>query len=101
MSGGAFDYQQYKLEYIADEIEQLILTNDSTELNEWGDQKGRGYSDKTIVEFKNAIYFLRLAKIYAQRIDWLVSGDDGEDSFHSRLQKETQEHYNNLEVSNG
>lgn len=101
MSGGHFSYDQYKLEYIADEIEQLILSNDSTELNEWGNQKGRGYSDKTIVEFKNAIHFLRLAKIYAQRIDWLVSGDDGEDSFHSRLQKETQEHYNNIEVSNG
>ena len=25
---------------------------------------------------------------YTQRIDWLVSGDDGEDSFHSRLKKE-------------
>lgn len=101
MSGGHFDYKQYNLDYIADEVEQLILTNNSTELNEWGDTKGRHYSDKTIVEFKNALHFLRLAKIYAQRIDWLVSGDDGEDSFHSRLQKETQEHYNNLEVSNG
>jgi hypothetical protein len=28
---------------------------------------------------------LLLAQIYVQRIDWLVSGDDGEDSFHSRL----------------
>ena len=89
------------MNYIADEIEQLILTNDSTELNEWGDTKGRHYSDKTIVEFKNALHFLRLAQIYTQRIDWLVSGDDGEDCFHKRLQNETQEHYNNLEVSNG
>lgn len=93
MSGGHFDYQQYKLEYIADEIEQLILTNDSTELNEWGDQKGRGYSERTIVEFKNAIHFLRLAKMYTQRIDWLVSGDDGEEQFHKRLQDETNEYY--------
>ena len=27
----------------------------------------------------------RIAGIYAQRIDWLLSGDDGEDSFHERL----------------
>ena len=97
MSGGHFQYQQYKMEYIIDEIEQLILTNNSTELNEWGDSKGKHYSDKTMVEFKNAVHFLRLAHIYAQRVDWLVSGDDGEDSFHSRLQKETQDHYNRLE----
>jgi hypothetical protein len=28
---------------------------------------------------------LNQALIYAQRIDWLVSGDDGEDTFHARL----------------
>lgn len=26
--------------------------------------------------------------IYTQRIDWLLSGDDGEESFHSRLKEE-------------
>ena len=31
---------------------------------------------------------LKLANIYLHRIDWLLSGDDGEDSFHSRLQQE-------------
>ena len=96
MSGGHFFYKQYELNYIADEVEQLILTNNSTELNEWGDTKGRHYTDKTIVEFKNALHFLRLAQIYAQRIDWLVSGDDGEDCFHKRLQDETIEYYSTI-----
>lgn len=84
------------MNYIADEIEQLILTNDSTELNEWGDTKGHHYTDKTIVEFKNALHFLRLAKMYTQRIDWLVSGDDSEESFHKRLQDETNEYYSTI-----
>lgn len=85
MSGGHFQYKQYELGHIADEIEQLILDNDSEEVNEWGDKKGYGYSPETIAKFKIARMSLLLAQIYVQRIDWLVSGDDGEDSFHSRL----------------
>ena len=39
----------------------------------------------TLLEFKNAIYYLKMAQIYAQRVDWLVSGDDGELSFLQAL----------------
>jgi len=31
---------------------------------------------------------LRKAEIYAQRIDWLVSGDDGNDTFLKRLEED-------------
>jgi hypothetical protein len=31
---------------------------------------------------------LRVAAVYAQRIDWLLSGDDGEESFLKRLKEE-------------
>jgi hypothetical protein len=85
MSGGHFDYDQYKIGYIADSIEQLIYNNNSEELNEYGDRKSRGYTDETISEFRTALRLLRRAQIYAQRIDWLVSCDDGEDTFHKRL----------------
>ena len=88
MSGGHFQYKQYEIGYIADEVEQLILTNTSKETNEWGDIKGAFYSEETIAEFEHALKLLREAHIYVQRIDWLVSGDDGEDSFHSRLKFE-------------
>ena len=36
MSGGHFNYDQYKIGYIADEVEQLIITNGSEEKDEWG-----------------------------------------------------------------
>jgi len=88
MSGGHFNYQQYHITEIADEVEQLILTNDSTEKDEWGYDKGSHFSSETIEEFKIGLEYLRKAAIYAQRIDWLVSGDDGEDSFHNRLQND-------------
>lgn len=43
------------------------------------------YTEETIKEYKTAIRALRIAQVYAQRVDWLISGDDGEDSFHQRL----------------
>lgn len=88
MSGGHFQYEQYKLQMIADEIKQLIIDNKSEELNRYGDKKGAFYSHETIKEFETALALLRVSYVYVQRIDWLVSGDDGEDSFHRRLRDE-------------
>jgi hypothetical protein len=85
MSGGHFDYKQYQLEYIADEIEHIILSNDLQEKDVNGCSLGWHFSPETIEKFKLAHMTLLLAQIYVQRIDWLVSGDDGEDSFHRRL----------------
>jgi hypothetical protein len=34
---------------------------------------------------------LRIAYVYAQRIDYLMSGDDGEESFVQRLDEELNE----------
>ena len=85
MSGGHFQYDQYKIGYIADEVEHLIATNGSEELDQWGDNKFSSFSAETIEEFKKGLLLLRQAQVYAHRIDWLVSGDDGEDSFHNRL----------------
>lgn len=85
MSGGHFDYNQYKIGYICDEIDDLIVNNDSQERDEWGGNMGRGYSPETVAEFRKGLAILRQAQVYAHRIDWLVSGDDGEESFHRRL----------------
>lgn len=90
MSGGHFQYKQWEIGNIADEVEQLIIDNDSEELNEYGDRKGSHFSNETIEEFKTALAILRQAHVYAQRIDWLVSGDDGEDSFHRRLKHDLE-----------
>jgi xanthine dehydrogenase molybdopterin-binding subunit B len=85
MSGGRFDYEQYKLQQIADDIEQHIVDNE--EVN-W-DYK---YKDETIAEFKRAVEMLRRAYIYVQRIDWLVSADDSESTFHKRLNQQLKEY---------
>ena len=90
MSGGRFQYNQWKIQMIADEIEQLIIDNDSDEKNEYGETKGYHFTEDTIAQFKSALSLLKVSYVYAQRIDWLVSGDDGEDSFHRRLQEDLE-----------
>ncbi len=80
MSGGHFDYKQYHIGSIADEIEKLIQENGKVDYRTW--------SEETIAQFNNAIVLLRMSSVLAQRIDWLVSGDDSEKSFHERLQED-------------
>jgi len=91
MSGGHFNYKQHHLLDMADDILGQIFDNDSTEKDEWGNNIGNRYSPETIAEFEKAVKALKLAYEYAQRIDWLLSGDDGEDSFHRRLQAQLGE----------
>jgi len=85
MSGGHFDYVQYKLEDIADEIQKIVEENDSNEVNEWGGRIGRNYNEETLYEFMIGVTFILAAATYIRRIDYLLSGDDGEDEFHARL----------------
>lgn len=47
-----------------------------------------GLSKETIKEFKKGVELLKKAQVYAQRIDYLLSGDDGEDNFHQRLKED-------------
>lgn len=43
-----------------------------------------------IEKFKEGVEFLRKAQIYAHRIDYLLSSDDGEESFLERLKEELE-----------
>jgi hypothetical protein len=104
MSGGQWDYNQDKIGYIADDIEEIIENNGKEKTEEelrdegWRDPDWYAtcpedkfhykYPDDVIEKFKEAVNLLRKAQIYAHRIDWLLSGDDGEESFIKRLNDE-------------
>jgi len=104
MSGGAFDYKQWHIEQIADDVEKLIekngrektkeeLKNEGWRDTDWYEKYPEDlwhykYPDEVIEKFKEGVKALRTAAIYAQRIDWLISGDDGEESFLRRLKEE-------------
>ena len=85
MSGGHFGYAQFEIQKIAQEIEQLIEVNHDQTPDRWGEKKGREYPPGVMIEFAKAVKALKVATAYAHRIDYLLSGDDGEDSFLRRL----------------
>jgi hypothetical protein len=78
MSGGYFDYAQHYINDIADSVDRLIKNNDYE------------FSADTIDKLKKGSKQLKLAYIYAHRIDWLISGDDGDESFLKRLEEELE-----------
>jgi hypothetical protein len=104
MSGGRFNYDQYKIGYIADDIEHEIEKNGKPKTRQelkdehWHDDDWYKkypedlchykYPDEVIERFKLAVKYLRIAEVYAHRIDWLLSGDDGEESFIERLDED-------------
>ena len=106
MSGGAFNYDQYKIGYMVDQIEETVVKNgvektpeeikNDCHNDEWykkypEDLFHYKYPDEVIEKMKEGIEVLKRAQIYAQRIDWLLSGDDGEESFLRRLEEDLNE----------
>lgn len=105
MSGGHFDYQQYRINAIADELLDEIRKNEegyedypdevSYGFGENGTRKEKPenwqrYPDEILREFKECVRLCKLASAYVQRIDWLISGDDSESCFHRRLKEDVE-----------
>lgn len=100
MSGGKFDYTQYHITTIADTIESELekqgkeipkseLYGTEEYYQRFPEEKlYPTHSTEVQKEFRKAIKILRKAAIYAQRIDWYLSDDDGEESFLRRLKQE-------------
>lgn len=104
MSGGFFDYKQWHIDNIADQIEQEVIMSgkpipkskwnyiEREEYNETHKQPmNYAFPEEVLRRMEEAIYALRRAAIYAQRTDYLISCDDGEESFMERLKKELAE----------
>ena len=74
MSGGHFDYHQYRIREIAESVEDII--------------QNYKYPPEVLEKIKEGLDALKKAEIYTQRIDWLVSGDDGPETFLERLKED-------------
>ena len=96
MSGGFFNYDQYRIDQIREELEKLIESNNS--IDEYG--YARNYPPEIIEKFKEGLLAIKKAYIYAQRIDYLVSGDDGEESFIKRLEEDLSKLMGEYDASN-
>ena len=88
MSGGYFEYQQFRLHDMVQSINELIARNDDKSVDLWGNPCGAQYSPQTLDKFKHATHMAKITEAMLTRVDWLVSGDDDEDSFHRRWDEE-------------
>jgi len=97
MSGGFFEYKQYALEDIKEQIEQIIeQVNTKPDLVDMVAGEFTLYNyveDKESFNLgcKTAMFYLDMAQVLVQRLDWFLSGDDSEESFHKRMSEEVQE----------
>ena len=103
MSGGHFEYKQYLFREFADTVERELNKQGKDKDKEvlWGsddyykaypqDLKYPTYSVNIQKRFREAIAIFKIAEIYATRIDWLLSGDDGEETFIERLLQELKD----------
>ena len=107
MSGGRYEYDQYRINNIVEFIESEIqksgrkktdeeIKDESWHDKEWYEKYPEDlyyykYPDEVIEKFKEGVKALKIAYVYAHRIDWLLSGDDGEESFLERLEQELKQ----------
>jgi hypothetical protein len=103
MSGGTFDYNQHRIYDIAEHIESVLDRQGKEYVDEYTkkyyENLGATYEPSRYETFKpavqerfmQAIVFLHLAYLYAHRIDWLLAGDDGEETFLERLDEQIRQ----------
>lgn len=98
MSGGTFDYKQYQIQILVDELQEYIDKNGRLRTQEelddepWNKETHHyKYPDEVIDKFKEAVKSLKQAKVYATRVDWLIAGDDSEKDFVKRLEEHLKE----------
>jgi hypothetical protein len=108
MSGGKFEYKQYHILEIARDIESVLLRQGKplSRSERWMDedyyrkypeeQFHTTYSAEVQEKMKEAVTTIKKAYIYAQRVDWFLSGDDDAGDLIIRL----DEDLNLLETKN-
>lgn len=79
MSGGHFNFQQQALLDIITEIDYFLAKHHSE------------YTQETLEAIAATKTVLQAGFTCAQRVDWLFSGDDGEEEFIQRLETELKE----------
>ena len=86
MNGGNLDYFYSRFDEPLEKISKEI---------KWGKNK---WSPKVLSEFQNAIKYLKIAQVYSHDVEWLLSGDYGDDSFLESIKEELEELEKNPDI---
>lgn len=77
MSGGYFNYNEWTLQNLVDEMEDALQTD-------WA----QTLSPETKKKIQEGIFSLQESAVYVKRIDYLFEGDDAEQTFHNRIKED-------------
>jgi len=78
MSGGTWDHGQFKIQYIVDDLEKT----EAIDLIRLTPHMRRSLLKTTAM--------LKECAVRMQRLDWYLAGDDGEETYRSRLKEELE-----------
>lgn len=105
MSGGSMDYVFTRIGYAAEEVATELQKVKEEALDEiwispyykehypdcdWINDPAK-LKEKVLKHMQDALDTLRRAEVYARRVEWLTSGDDGYVSFVLRTEEELAE----------
>lgn len=92
MSGGKFDYYQHHIHYIAETIQSMLdrqgTKKSADDYYSFESDEYETFPEEVEAKMREGLAVLRRAYIYAHRIDWYLSGDDGDENFLKRLEEE-------------
>lgn len=107
MSGGSMDYVYCEIDNAAEKIQEVLAKyvlkrnkgvyvklnqcykDENPDIDYLADDKS--LTDAVIKRLEQCLITVREAAICAQRVEWLTSDDDGEESFCMRLDKDLAE----------
>jgi len=88
MSGGYWDYIQHPLPSVAMDAYKVVMDGGHKYNDYDGSVMIEEYNETTLARFAEARDTILKASKMIQRMDWLLSGDDGEDCFNRRWEEE-------------
>lgn len=97
MSGGCMDHAYSRIYQAAMDVKEYLYDAEKSHPSDYEFDSGRAYMSpedlrkKVIQYMMNAYVALRVAEVYARRVEWLKSGDDGFDSFIERMDEDLEE----------
>jgi hypothetical protein len=97
MSGGCMDYAYSRIYQAAMDVKEYLYEAEKSHPSDYEFEAGSAHMSpedlrkKVIQYMMNAYVALRVAEVYAKRVEWLKSGDDGYDNFIERTDKDLAE----------
>jgi hypothetical protein len=89
MSGGHFDYVQHRIAGVAEALTRDAELWSHPHCDEWrpDDEPLPAYPPEITSAFKSAAKLCEAAALAVRDVDWLLSGDDGEETFLAHAEK--------------